>query len=348
MSTTNVSIPESAKSTARRSLVPELVLLVATVLLCCLALEAGLRIVYRHSHDFSMEMWKYAVALKRPVSNPDLSFAHAPGKSAFLMGVPVSINSHGLRDREFSQTKAAGVYRIVTLGDSTTFGWGVPESQTVAKILEREMNRSGLAGYRSVEVLNAGVGNYDTVQEYNHYLTFDRAFHPDLVILEYFINDPEPVPSEKRMWLLGSSYLAAFVASRYDATLRYLGVLPNWESYYSNLYSDRNPGYARAKDALVKLANATRADHARLLVTILPELHQINASYPFAQEQQGIKDVLARNQIPCIDLLDGLRNHGPEQTLWVTPADDHPNGKANSLIVAQIKPWIVQQAATPQ
>src|ERR1019366_1506095 len=139
-----------------------------------------------------------------------LGFAHRPGRSAFLMGVPFSIDSAGLRDREFSREKAPGVYRIVWLGDSTTVGWGVPLAGAAPKILERELNA---AGHGRFEVLNAGVGNYDTVQEVEHYLTMDRAFHPDLVILEYFINDAEPVPRERTLGLLGHSYLAAFAIS---------------------------------------------------------------------------------------------------------------------------------------
>ncbi len=189
-----------------RELLPGLVVLLATVVLFCAVLEVALRIVYRRSLDFSMEMWKYAVLIKRPVANPRLSFAHVPNRSAFLMGAPVSINSHGLRDREYSLAKPRDVYRIVMLGDSTTFGWGVPVEQTVAKILERQLNASAHHD-RRFEVLNAGVGNYGTVQEFNHYLTYDRAFSPDLVILEYFINDPEPVPVERIPGILGRSYM---------------------------------------------------------------------------------------------------------------------------------------------
>ena len=42
-------------------------LLAASVVLFSGALEVALRIIYAHSLDFSMEMWKYAVALKHPV-----------------------------------------------------------------------------------------------------------------------------------------------------------------------------------------------------------------------------------------------------------------------------------------
>jgi hypothetical protein len=47
-----------------------------------------------------------------------------------------------------------------------------------------------------------------------------------------------------------------------------------------------------------------------------------------------------------IDLIEGLRGHGPESSLWVTPADPHPNGKANALIAAQMEAWILANAKT--
>jgi lysophospholipase L1-like esterase len=322
-----------------------LALLAVVVLFFCGAMELALRLMFARSLDFSMEMWKYAAQLKRPVADSKMSFAHAPNRSAVLMGVQVSINSHGLRDREYSEQKPEGVYRILMLGDSTTLGWGVPLDQTVAKILERDLNRKGIPGRTGVEVLNAGVGNYGTVQEVAHYRAFDRLFHPDLVVLEYFINDAEPVPVERNPGLLGRSYLLAFTISRYDALLRFVGRRPPWYEYYARLYEDGQPGLRPAEDALGELGALTRADGAGLLAAILPELHQIEgSSYRFEREQQKIKDVLAANRIPVVDLLDGLRGHGPESTLWVTPADPHPNGKANALIAAQMEAWILAHA----
>jgi hypothetical protein len=54
--------------------------------------------------------------------------------------------------------------------------------------------------------------------------------------------------------------------------------------------------------------------------------------------------MLAANDAPVIDLIEGLRNHGPEASLWAAPADDHPNGKDNALIAAQILPFVFQSA----
>ena len=166
-----------------RNLFAKLLLIVFALLLVALLLEVALRVAFYHSKDFSMEMWKYAVAMKRAVPDPKLSFAHEPNTHAFLMGQDVKINSQGLRDNEYSLAKPPGVYRILMLGDSTTFGWGVPMNETTAKILERELNAVHVPGYERFEVINAGVGNYDTVQEVTYYQTRGRDFHPDLVVL---------------------------------------------------------------------------------------------------------------------------------------------------------------------
>ena len=320
----------------------KLALVVFSLLFAALLLEGALRVVSYHSKDFSMEMWKYAVQIKRPVSDPKLSFAHEPNSHGFFMGQDVKINSQGLRDYEYPLAKPPGVYRILLLGDSTTFGWGVSLSDTTAKILERELNAEHVPGYERFEVLNGGVGNYDTVQEVTYYKTRGRYFHPDLVILVYFINDPEPVPVENKTFLITRSYLVAFLTNRYDGVLRRLGSRPDWKNYYSSLYDDDRPGFQACKAALVDLVAATRENHAKLMVALLPELHQINDSYPFTAAHQKIKDVLAPEQVPVLELIDGLRNHGPEATLWVTPLDDHPNGKANALIAAQMRGAILQ------
>ena len=299
--------------------------------------EIAVRVSFWHSLDFSMEMWKYAVALKRPVADPNLGFVHEPNTSAFVMGVDVRINSQGLRDREYSLAKPAGVYRILMLGDSTTLGWGVKAEETASKILEREL------GPR-FEVINAGVGNYGTVQEFTYYKTRGRLFRPDLVILQYFINDPEPVPTLKGGFLLDHSYLLAFAESRWDGLLRVLHLRPDWRQYYASLYDENNPGLQAARRALANLSENVKADGGQLVVAILPELRVIDGDYPFDRETRKIKDVLESQRTPVIDLIDGLRGHGPESSLWVTKLDSHPSAKTHALIAAQLLPIVRKRA----
>jgi lysophospholipase L1-like esterase len=331
----------------RQGILLNIVVLLLTILVSCLAMEVALRVIFAHSLDFSMEMWKYAVQLKRPVANPQLSFAHVPNRSAFLMGVPVSINSEGLRDREFTLRKPPGVYRIMMLGDSTTLGWGVRQEDTAAKFLEQKLNMRLPPGYTKVEVMNAGVGNYNTVQEAAYYETIGRNYHPDLVILVFFINDAEPVPVEKKSFLIDRSYLVAFATNRLDGLLRHAGVRPDWKSYYASLYDDDRPGFQACKQALTGLTDSTRSDGAKLLVAILPELHQINGdSYPFRAAHQKIENAMAAERVPVVELIDGLKDHGPEARLWVTPLDDHPDAEAYGLISDQLQQWVLSNTST--
>jgi lysophospholipase L1-like esterase len=345
-SVSTVDKPEMAVKApppARPGVLQNVILLLVAIFLGCVAMEVGLRVIFEHSLDFSMEMWKYAVQLKRPVANPQLSFAHAPNRSGFLMGVPVSINSQGLRDREFSFEKPTGVYRVLMLGDSTTFGWGVRMEETAAKQLEKKLNEHLPPGYDKAEVINAGVGNYDTIQEVTYYETIGWKYNPDLVVLVFFINDPEPVPVEKKGFLIDRSYLIAFATNRIDGLMRHAGVRPDWKTYYASLYDDDRPGFQACKKAIGSLAESTRSHGAKLLVAILPELHQINGdSYPFKNAHQKIKDVAVTENVPVVELIDGLKDHGAEETLWVTPLDDHPNARANDRISDQLKVWILE------
>jgi hypothetical protein len=53
-------------------------------------------------------------------------------------------------------------------------------------------------------------------------------------------------------------------------------------------------------------------------VATLPELYEINDGYPFAVQYREIEQMLRDRQIPVIELVEGLRGHGPESSLWVT------------------------------
>jgi hypothetical protein len=56
------------------ALLPRLTLLGSLLIFTFLILEFSLRLVFCHSKAFGMEMRKCAVQLKKPVTNPALSF----------------------------------------------------------------------------------------------------------------------------------------------------------------------------------------------------------------------------------------------------------------------------------
>ncbi|MBN2483478.1 MAG: SGNH/GDSL hydrolase family protein [Candidatus Omnitrophica bacterium] len=114
---------------------------------------------------------------------------------------PVQINRLGLRGQEVSLDKPQGTFRILSLGDSRTFGWGVADNQTYSYILQEELSkRTG----KNIEVLNAGVNGYSYPQMYVVLRDMVDKFDIDAVIVgssnwwSYFI--PDAMLEYKRAW----------------------------------------------------------------------------------------------------------------------------------------------------
>lgn len=82
--------------------------------------------------------------------NPTLGWVNKPGYSgtakppdSIFSQVEYAQNSKGLRDEEHAYEKPDGVYRILMLGDSFTYGLGVRHSETCADRLETALKEQG-------------------------------------------------------------------------------------------------------------------------------------------------------------------------------------------------------------
>ncbi len=283
--------------------------------------------------QFNLEMWKYARNIKRISQDPLIGHEHTPNTEDFLMGVDVKINSHGQRDREIPVERTPGTGRIMMLGDSFILGWGVPFDETISKRLEKKFAADG----RSVEVINAGVGNYNSIMEVEYYLTRGYKFHPDVVVLNYTFNDAEPVPSYRdNNFFERNSELVVVAMAGMDNFLRRSGAENRWDQYYLGLYD--KPGWDAAKAAIHKLAIATRAQGARLVIVSWPELHDVQ-HYRLQKITDLIHAVADSEGVPFVDLLPSVKDQDSSK-LWVTAPDPHPNGYANGLYTDYLYPTL--------
>lgn len=160
------------------------VLVCASLLLLLLTFEAALRFLGYNPFGEFFENQGRAIFL-RPSANPQRQYEATPNARGYGWETTVAINSHGFRGREYAKSKAPGTYRIVVLGDSIAFGNRLAQDETYPAVLEALYQQDG----RAVEVLNLGLGGYDTLQEVATLADIGLAFEPDLVILGYCIND---------------------------------------------------------------------------------------------------------------------------------------------------------------
>lgn len=153
---------------------------IAGLLLLALLLEGGVRILaetlgispYMHYHE--MLGW---------TSRPDVVKHHRSRSGEF--DVTYRINALGYRGPDYPQEKSPGQYRILVLGDSVGFGWGVAEQETFAGILDREL--------ADVEVFNLALSGFGMDQSYLRFLHEGMALRPDFVIVQATPNDFEEI-----------------------------------------------------------------------------------------------------------------------------------------------------------
>ena len=132
----------------------------------------------------------------------------------------VSTNSFGFRGKEISQEKPKDVYRILLLGDSVTFGWGVEDDQTFAFIAEEALNQwSQEKGLNTkFEVINGGFTAGRSLDSYYVYIKKEAfKFNPDLVVINHFpANDYGPDMSETEWLELDDKGLPDRVVSKFN------------------------------------------------------------------------------------------------------------------------------------
>lgn len=115
--------------------------------------------------------------------DPALGWRLTPGhRHTGPHGEEVAINSRGLRDPERPLAKPAGTRRVLVLGDSFTFGSAIAAEDGFCRRLE------GLLG-PGVEVIDAGVPRYSTVQEADWLASDGLAYQPDALVVAFFVGN---------------------------------------------------------------------------------------------------------------------------------------------------------------
>ncbi|MBI1883166.1 MAG: SGNH/GDSL hydrolase family protein [Chlamydiae bacterium] len=95
--------------------------------------------------------------------------------------IPIRSNSEGFWDKDFVLEKPSGELRVVFLGDSFTWGYGVQEEERFSSILARK--------HPEWDILNFGMPGYGTDQAYLVWKMIAARYRPDIVVLTIYKND---------------------------------------------------------------------------------------------------------------------------------------------------------------
>lgn len=155
-----------------------------------------------------------------PHPDPEIGYTLKHNFHGTAFGVDLKTNSLGFRGPEWKQEKEADTLRILLIGDSHTFGYGVPFEDTFGEVIRRRLQEHYPG--KKVEVLNSGVAGYNSLQEFALLKKFLPAFRPDLVVIQSSSNDFEPIKySDEWGGLHGDGYTIPDNSLQYLVDLKY-------------------------------------------------------------------------------------------------------------------------------
>ncbi len=173
-------MPETHKIQTKTSIwFPNLALFLISLITAVALSEFAVRVLFPAPAPAS-------VTIHQLSQNPVLIYEPSPGaQSVSADGILHQVNADGFRDRDYSVEKPADTARMVFLGDSVVYGYGVRREDALPKKLEAEFLKHGV----KAEVLNLGVSGYDTAQEVEFLKTKGLKYGPETVILGFTLND---------------------------------------------------------------------------------------------------------------------------------------------------------------
>ena len=263
----------------------------------------------------------------------------------------VTTNSEGIIDKEQPITKAENEYRILTLGDSFTEGFGVPQFESWPHHLQQLLNED--SNYSNITVIQGGVAGSDPFCSY--VLLRDKLlkYQPDLVIqatnhsdlgdaivfggLNRFLPDTTVAPVNRP--LLGEAYKKAHVVRWLFNTIL--------SSNYTWLYLSNQQHRAAEEKITVEYGNLYQQyqllanKHNFKLVVLIHPIPQEADSMEYHVPVKQLINKIEENDIAIIYAIDyfnkQIEKGKAHQYYW--PEDGHHNKKGYQLIAGAVMEW---------
>lgn len=296
-----------------------------------------------------------------PVEAGGVRYAGRPGARVEIHGVEYAHNSLGLRGPEprDGDASAADTVRVLLVGDSNAYGWGVAEPDSLRARLEAALGER-VPG-RTFEVQAAAFPGYNTADQAALLRRLLPALRPQVVVAAWFVNDlerlgfhvdhagalfcdPLPAPGAWKPTLWRSHLYRLLSLARLEA-LRRSGTL--------EARDDAPRAYSL--DHLLQMRDLARDAGATFAIVDVPLLEPSGASqrmrrdgYPAAAASAWLRDVAAAADIPHLELLDAVEGE-PTALLWasIDRGDHHPNARAHERFGAALADFLAREALLP-
>lgn len=339
--------PHAVKSLARA-----LALLFSLSLL--VAIELGSRAYLAHVSGPAAVLQKITRLLRH---DADLLWMQRPKLSEDFFGAPVQTDEYGWRNPVGAVAlKEEGERRILVLGASPSFGWGVPDAATYSRVLEKRMRE--LRGERT-KVINASIVGFSSWQGRRMLEQRLNLFRPDHVIISYGINDVTrdrffySGPTEDKDTHPRAPALANLLAEL--ATPRALLALVSSSSVGTRDFSHSRPVRVSSEDYLANHSEILRRlaiarVSATLLVIPVHFPHEEGSGYAELLDVESraaayfarLKLWAQELEVPVVDASEALLSDY-ERNFLVSQKDYiHPSAQGHAVIARALLPLVLR------
>lgn len=286
------------------------------------------------------------------------------------------LNSGGYKDTEFIKNKLPGRFRILSLGDSQTYG-AVPYPDSYMAIVKNKL----LAVFPHCEMYNMGVPSAGPVDYLSVLINEGFDLNPDMVLINFNIYD-DFKNGGKRFKIYSYSAAASLInyilTSIFGPEGQVFGAgryregcaLRSDESYvhlvidaHGAVFQKNNVSFPRDFRCSVRFIKQIQKACIRknivLAVVIIPADLQLYTrlqkkvrsvqrgkedDYDYRRPNIMLAGELQRLGIPCLDLLDPfLRIHARNGKDLTQSNDPHWNIYGSAVAADAVSPWLIQQ-----
>ena len=282
-----------------------------------------------------------------------LDYKLRPNFSGLYSGTQVYINSEGMRGEE--QNYKDGENKILIVGDSVSFGFGVEFQDTYSYKIQESINTF----YENkTAILNSSVPGYD-ISKYRKYLEINvEKIRPDLILLCITLNDItelygpglNPVKFTKgiRFWLEKSQQVTGIsnpdlaLRRQQESTVNEINKLSNF------FESENNEAMGLFFSEMEKIRDISIRNNISLNIIIHPYAYQFDKKEKEIYPQSEITKRSRELNIETIDLLPKIKEKSLEleiafSELYLPNDFNHFSSTGHNIVYEIIEEFLTEK-----
>ncbi len=274
----------------------------------------------------------------------DQPFPHRETGGSFT----VNTDAEGLRAPLHEPNASDDPFRILFLGCSTTFGWGVDDHETYPAIVESTLHQQGRT---DVQVINGGQPGHTSFQGSWLYQTVASAYQPDLVFFGYVVQDARKAAySDASQALLQQDARFLKQGLLYNSRM-YLGLrtlIDNQRIQSKEREDGGEQGVYRVSredfvDAIRSFQGMTRADGAQLVLFDFP----LERSGYTAEHRRLVRIAAEELDLLHLDIQADMERASTAETLYFPKDPGHANAAGHAVISDRVVRFLTEKDLLP-